>query len=58
MRFGSWLETHLPPRSPGILNGFLEVLSDVVKLFFASGNFSSLPLKLRQIFPSSGQQHS
>jgi len=58
MRFGSWLETHLPPCRSGILDGFLEVLSDMVELLFTSGNFRSLPLKLRQIFPSSGQQHS
>jgi hypothetical protein len=57
MRFGSWLETHLPPRCPGTLNGFFEVLSDMVKLFFASGNLRSLPLKFWQIFSASRQQH-
>jgi hypothetical protein len=57
MRFGSWLEIHLAPRRPGNLNRFLEVLSDVVELLFASANFRSLPLQLGQIFPTSGQQH-
>jgi hypothetical protein len=57
MRFGNWLEIHLPPHCACILNRFLEVLSDMMELLLAPGNFRCLPLKLWQIFASSGQQH-
>jgi hypothetical protein len=58
MRFGSWLEVHLPPRSPGILNRFLESLSDDVKTLLVLGNLGSLPPKFRQILPPPRQQHA
>jgi len=57
MRFGSWLEIHLPPRCPGNLDRFLEVFSDMIELLFTSGNFHCLPLKFWQIFASSGQKY-
>jgi hypothetical protein len=58
MRFGSWLEIHLAPRSPGILNRFLEVLSDDVKPLLVLGDFCGLPPKFRQVLPPGRQQHS
>jgi hypothetical protein len=57
MKFGSWLEVHLPPRSPGILNRLLEVLSDDVKPLLVLGNLCGLPPKFRQFFPPGRQQH-
>jgi len=57
MRSGSWLEVHLPPRSSGILNRFLEVLSDGVKPPLVLGNLCGLPPKFWQILLSSRQQH-
>jgi len=58
MRFGSWLEVHLPPSSPGILNSFLEALSDDVKTLLVLGNLYGLPPKFRQILPLTRQQHA
>lgn len=58
MRFGSWREVHLPPRSPGILNRFLESLSDGVETLLIFGNLDSLPPKFRQILPPTRQQHA